>query len=73
VNLLRYAMTGAALFIVVAGPQIAMSASEGAEGSDLPQDLYPLSDPLVTRLTDMLIEFLFHQVEIEVQKRAGGK
>lgn len=71
VNLLRYAMTGAALFIVVAGPQISMSAAEAGGASDSPEELYPLSDSLAGKLTDMLIEFFFHQLAVE--SKASGK
>lgn len=60
VNLLRYAIAGAVLFIVVAGPQIAVSAAE--QGGEPPADLYPLSDPLSDKLADMLCDFVFQQL-----------
>jgi AcrR family transcriptional regulator len=63
VNLLRYAVAGAVLFIVVAGPQIAVSAAE--QGGDAPTELYPLSDALLERLAAMLCDFVFQQLHSE--------
>lgn len=71
VNLLRYAVAGAVLFIIVAGPQIAVSAAEEGGIGDSPGELYPLSETLTEQLADMLCHFVLQQLGLEAPSAAG--
>lgn len=55
-TLLRNAVAGAALFSVVAGPQLAQSAK--LEGSEPAEELYPMSDRMAEQLARMLTGFV---------------
>lgn len=56
-SLLRAALTGAMLFVVAAGPQLAASAA--AQGGEPPAELDPLSERLVGRLAELLCAMVF--------------
>jgi AcrR family transcriptional regulator len=56
-SLLRAAVTGAMLFIVTAGPQLAVSAAE--QGGEPPAELDPLSERMTGRLAALLCELVF--------------
>jgi len=60
VSLVRSTLAGAMLYTVVAAPQIAQSAR--LDGSDAPDDLYPISDAMAARLADMMCDFVFSQL-----------
>lgn len=69
VNLLRYAIAGSVLYIVVAGPQLAVSAAEEGAIGDPPDQLYPLSDAMVERLAEMLCDFVFSYLNLHPSSR----
>jgi len=58
-SLLRAAVTGAMLFLVAAGPQLAVSAAE--HGGEPPAELDPLSDRMIARLAELLCEMVFRE------------
>ncbi|MBA6413069.1 TetR/AcrR family transcriptional regulator [Parahaliea sp. F7430] len=63
VNLLRYVVAGGILYIVVAGPQLAVSAAEEGGIGDSPEELNPLSDDMVEQLANILCGMVFSQLE----------
>lgn len=60
VSLVRSTLAGAMLYTVVAAPQIAQSAR--LDGSDAPDDLFPISDAMAARLADTMCDFVFSQL-----------
>lgn len=68
VTLLRSVVAGAILYVVLAAPQIAVSAAE--DGGEDPAAFEPLTDKTVERLADMLTDFVCDQ-RAEVSPREG--
>lgn len=64
VSLLGYAVAGAVLFIVTAGPQLAVSAAEADNQAVAAEELYPLSESMVESLADMLCDLVYNQLGI---------
>ncbi|MBN7796543.1 TetR/AcrR family transcriptional regulator [Parahaliea mediterranea] len=62
VNLLRYVVAGGILYIVVAGPQLAVSAEEEGGIGDPPDQLHPLSDAMVEQLAQLLCSMVLSQI-----------